>query len=64
MCIYGGVSGVSGRADRPICPARLPDRRRFRNYAPPWVFCFAYGRQTNYAAARGGGAETAGEGSQ
>jgi hypothetical protein len=25
--------------------------------APPWVFCFASGRQSNYAAARGGGVD-------
>jgi hypothetical protein len=28
--------------------------------APPWVFCFASARQSNYAAARGGGADALG----
>ena len=31
-------------------PAAVPSRRS----ATPWVFCFAYGRQGNYAAAHGG----------
>jgi hypothetical protein len=32
--------------------------------APPWIFCFAYGRQSNYAAAHGGGADAPWEGAR
>src|SRR5262249_38893345 len=43
-----------------VCPARLTSPPPFSDdAAPPWVFCFAYGRQSSYAAACGGGGDAA-----